>query len=56
MNLCLSDAKQLTASTELINAYKFSETVDCLWRWKARHNTKPSKCITKFITDDRQYS
>ena len=56
MHLYLNNTKQSTASSELINAYKFSETVDCLWRWKARHNTEPSQYITKFITDDSQYS
>ena len=32
MFLCLSDAKQPTASLEFNKAYKKSETVDCLWK------------------------
>ena len=30
MHLCLSDAKQPTASSELINPHNFSEIEDCL--------------------------
>ena len=42
MHLCLSDAKQPTKGSELKHGYKFSETVDCFLKWKARHNTEPS--------------
>ena len=56
MLLCLSDAKQPTASKELNKFYKFSETADCKWKWETRHNTESSQSITKFTTDDRKYS
>ena len=37
-------------------AYMFLENADCLWKWESRYNTEPIQCITKFITNDRQYS
>ena len=42
MYLCLSDTKQPTKCSELKHGYKFSKTVDCFLRCKARHNTEPS--------------
>ena len=56
MLLCLSDTKQTKANLELKKTYKFSETVDYEWKWETRHNAESSQCITKFKTDDRQYS
>ena len=38
MHLCLSDANQQTASSELKKAYRKSETVDYLWKWETWHN------------------
>ena len=32
-----------------------SETADCLLKFK-KNNDEPSQCITKFTTNDRQYS
>ena len=53
MYLCLIDANQLTASSELKITYRKSETVDCLLKWETIHNAKLSQCITKFTTDDQ---
>ena len=36
--------------------YRKSETAGCFWKLEIRHNAEPSQCITKFTTDDRQYS
>ena len=54
--LCINDANQSTASSELFKFFRKSETADCLLKWVTRHNAEPSQCITKFMTDDRQYS
>ena len=54
--LWLNDANQQTASSELEKTFRKSQTEDCLLKWVTRHNAEPSQCITKFTTDDKQYS
>ena len=55
--MCLNDANQPTACSELKKkTFKKSQTEDWLLKWVTRHNAEPSQCITKFTTDDRQYS
>ena len=55
--LRLIDANQPTASKEHNkNTYRKLETADCVLKWETRHNAESSQCITKFTTDERQYS
>ena len=53
--LCLNKANQPTACSELKKTFRKSENADCLLKWETRHNAEPSQCITKFMTDDRQF-
>ena len=54
--MSFNDANQSTASSENFKTFRKSETAGCLLKWETRHNAEPSQCITKFTTDDRQYS
>ena len=51
----LNDENQPTASSKLFKTFRKSETAYCLLNWETRHNAEPSQCITKFMTNDRQF-
>ena len=57
MLLFLSDANQQTVSSELkkknLQEIRYS---GCKWKWEVIHNAESSQCITKFTTDNKQYS